>query len=93
MASPPSSIDSMTIAQVRRALAHLRRTWDEHAPDNPIFPSDSLPNHMSIERFAFRFVLSHHERRHQKSCSRRRGRGGGGEEEVAPSSCDGGVFE
>lgn len=91
----------MSIAQVRRALAHLRRAWDEHAPENPIFPSDALPNQMSIERFAFRFVLSHHERRHQKSCSRRRGsvelmpdgEFNFGSDPGARSSCDGGATE
>ena len=71
MSAVPSSIDNMSVAQVRRALAQLRRSWDEHAPDNPIFPSDLLPNLMTLEMFAFLFVLSHHERRHQKSSSRR----------------------
>ena len=72
MASMPSSIDSMSIAQVRRGLAQLRRSWDEHAPENPISISETLPNYMTLERFAFLFVLSHHERRHQKSTRRSR---------------------
>lgn len=66
-----TSVDAMPVARVRRALAQLRRAWDEHAPDNPIFPSDLLHNAMTMERFAFIFVLSHHEKRHLKSNMRR----------------------
>lgn len=72
--TPPagqSSVQSMTVAEVRRALSFIRKTWDEQQTDprrRPFFLSDpicanSRAAHQSIEGFALMFVLAHHTRR------------------------------
>lgn len=57
----------LSVAEVRRALATLRRNWDDMRADpggKPMYVSDSLGFcNISIEEFALRFVLSHHSKR------------------------------
>lgn len=67
-----SAIDTMTIAEVRKALQRLRDEWSHHEPDSPMCPSDRLFNGMTLEAFARDFVLNHHKRRHNKSATSRK---------------------
>lgn len=62
-----SSVEDMTVADVRKALSHMRREWQKHSAICPFFPSHALPNSdMSVSEFAFRFVMGHHYKRHTK---------------------------
>lgn len=62
-----STIDDMTVAEVRKSLALLRKEWSNHSAMHPICPSAPLINDMSMSEFCFRFVMGHHHKRHQKS--------------------------
>jgi hypothetical protein len=60
----------LTVAEVRRALALLRRGWEEVSSDprsKPMYLSDGLgmssAPHLSIDAFALQFVLAHHAKR------------------------------
>lgn len=59
----PSSVSSMSVANVRRALSQMRVAWSEHSPDSPIDITCKLFNGMSIAHFALLFVMGHHTKR------------------------------
>lgn len=62
-----SAINDMSVAEVRKALSHMRKEWANHSSVHPFFPCRHLPNHeLSVSDFAFRFVMGHHHKRHQK---------------------------
>ena len=62
-----SAIQDMSVAEVRKSLAFMRKEWSKHSRVMPFFPSQSLPNtDMMISDFAFRFVMGHHHKRHQR---------------------------
>lgn len=62
-----SAIQNMTVAEVRKSLAHMRKEWSNHSRVMPFFPSQMLPNSsLAISDFAFRFVMGHHHKRHQR---------------------------
>lgn len=65
------SSGGMSVADVRKGLLNLRESWKRHSPDTPICLSVILSNGMSMEGFAHRFVLGHHNKRHQKAKSSR----------------------
>ncbi len=63
-----SAITYMSGAEVRKALAHMRREWYKHSTVQPFFPCQILPQtNMMVSEFAFRFVMGHHHKRHQKT--------------------------
>ena len=65
-----SAITDMSVAEVRKALSHMRRDWQKHSCVHPFFPCQTLPaSTMTISEFAFRFVMGHHHKRHQKQGS------------------------
>lgn len=65
--SMTSAIQDMTVAEVRKSLAHMRKEWNKHSGVQPFFPCATLPNsRTSMSEFAFRFVMGHHEKRHNK---------------------------
>ena len=67
-ASSTSTIQNMSVAEVRKALAFMRREWTKHSCVIPFFPSNMLPDtDLAISEFAFRFVMGHHHKRHQKT--------------------------
>ncbi len=59
----PSSVSSMSVANVRRALSQMRLAWSEHSPENPIEITFKLFNGMTIAHFALLFVMGHHTKR------------------------------
>lgn len=63
-----SAITDMSVAEVRKALSHMRKEWGKHSCVMPFFPCQTLPHteDLSISEFAFRFVMGHHHKRHQK---------------------------
>ncbi len=63
-----SAITDMSVAEVRKALSHMRRQWSQHSCVHPFFPCACLPGaDMTVSEFAFRFVMGHHHKRHQKT--------------------------
>jgi len=63
-------MDGLGVAEVRRALAALRRGWEEATTEprsEPLYLSRPLDfvqsSDLSYEAFALRFVLAHHNRR------------------------------
>lgn len=66
-----SSVTDMTVADVRKSLACMRREWLKHSCVLPFFPSQELSTkEQTISEFAFRFVMGHHHKRHIKAASR-----------------------
>jgi len=58
----------LSVADVRRTLAALRRGWGEVCSDprkRPLYLCESIDADagLSLEAFALRFVLSHHTKR------------------------------
>ena len=63
-----SAVREMSVAEVRKALSHMRREWGRHSCVLPFFPCQQLPDtSLTISEFAFKFVMGHHHKRHQKS--------------------------
>lgn len=71
-----SAIDGMSVAEVRRALATMRRNWEEcvAAPERgggrPFYVScDILVGNHTVQDFSYKFVQGHHEKRISKNKS------------------------
>jgi hypothetical protein len=70
-----SSVQSMTVAEVRRALSSIRKTWEDQHADaarQPFYLSTPLADvarsqAQSAEHFSLLFVLAHHTRRLAKT--------------------------
>ena len=66
-----SAISDMSVAEVRKALASIRKTWEETLAcerSRPMYMSDeALVQGCSVQEFSFRFVLGHHEKRLSKT--------------------------
>lgn len=70
-----SSVDAMSVADVRRALSHIRKSWEEQFTDkcsSPFYISNGISvtsrqKTLSVEAFSLMFVLAHHTRRLYKS--------------------------
>ena len=69
-ASPVDSMRDLSVAEVRRSLAFIRKNWDEQSLSKhkrPFYLCDPLnvvsATPQSIESFALNFVLAHHTRR------------------------------
>ena len=66
------SSQQMTVAEVRKSLSAMRKLWEETSKDTsqtPMYISGTAlkGTTFSIQEFAFRFVLGHHEKRLSKS--------------------------
>lgn len=67
----PSSVHAMSVAEVRRALSYIRKSWEDQQVDGkrrPFYLSDPIAQAarapaQSIEHFSLTFVLAHHTRR------------------------------
>ena len=67
----PSSVHAMSVAEVRRALSYIRKSWEDQQVDGkrrPLYLSDPIAQAarapaQSIEHFSLTFVLAHHTRR------------------------------
>lgn len=55
------------VADVRKALAHVRRIWELHTPDRPINLCQKVHTGSTVAEFAFEFVLIHHTKRLQRN--------------------------
>lgn len=69
-----SAIPGVSVAEIRKALQQVRDRWRKHSPETPIYLTETLFNDMTIEQFAFLFVLGNHVRRHHKCASAKRKR-------------------
>lgn len=62
-----SAISDLSVAEVRKALAFMRREWAAHSCVQPFFPCQPLPNcELTVSEFSFRFVMGHHHKRHHR---------------------------
>ncbi len=65
-----SAIESMTVAEVRKSLAYMRKKWEQNINDvkaPPFYPSDDIGvKDMNVEEFALLFAIGHHRKRCQK---------------------------
>jgi hypothetical protein len=67
--SVQSAVQSLSVAEVRRALSFIRKTWEDQQSDKkarPFYLSDILActkMQRSIEAFSLSFILAHHTRR------------------------------
>jgi hypothetical protein len=69
-----SAIDGMSVAEVRRALATMRRSWEEASSgDGAVRPfymtHDPLVRGHSVQKFSYMFVRGHHAKRLSKNRS------------------------
>ena len=62
-----SAIPGLSVAQVRKMLELIRKRWQSSSETESFFISEQLPNNMTIQEFAFKFVLGHHLKRFNKS--------------------------
>jgi hypothetical protein len=67
-----SAIDGISVAEVRRALATMRRSWEEASSgDGAVRPfymtHDPLVRGHSVQKFAYMFVRGHHAKRLSKN--------------------------
>lgn len=62
-----TNIEDMSVAEVRKALAQMRKEWSQHSVMRPFFPCKVLIKDISTSEFAFQFVMGHHHKRHQKN--------------------------
>ena len=60
-------IDEMSVAEIRKSLAAIRRDWSRHSPIHPVYTCTVLAHNMSMAEFCFRFVMGHHAKRHHKA--------------------------
>ena len=58
-----SSIEGLSIPQVRSSLSMLRQKWKKHSPVTPLYPAFELPCNMTASAFSFNFIMSHHSKR------------------------------
>jgi len=74
-ASNNNQLQSLHVAEMRKALHHIRSAWRNHSSANPIMLSEIvLPrNGMSMAEFTFNTVLLRHCHRHNKSQHARTG--------------------
>jgi len=71
-----SDLTQLSVADVRRALASLRKAWEHHEPFDAIFPSDEILPGVSMSQFCLKLVMEHHAKRHSKTVRHRTERGG-----------------
>lgn len=62
-----SAIPCMSVANVRKALQKIRKSWHAHDKLNPMTTTIAVTDTMSAGRFCFLFVRGHHLKRHAKS--------------------------
>jgi hypothetical protein len=68
-----STIHDVSVAEVRKCLALIRRRWDQRHIDPkapPMYNCDPVGvQDLSVEDFALKFVVGHHARRTNKQKS------------------------
>ena len=57
----------LSVAEVRRTLAKIRKQWKQHSAIQPFIPSHSITDDLLISDFSFRFILAHHNKRHHRT--------------------------
>ena len=62
-----SAIPDMSVADVRKALQKVRKSWQAHDAMNPMTTTVCVTGTMSAGQFCFLFVRGHHLKRHAKS--------------------------
>jgi len=68
-----SAIDGMSVAEVRRSLATMRRSWEEASRSSSARPfymtCSELVKGYTIQEFSYMFVRGHHAKRLNKNKS------------------------
>lgn len=67
-----SAIEGMSVAEVRRALATMRKSWEETCSDEkngrPFYMAcDVLVRGKTVQEFSYMFVQGHHAKRISKN--------------------------
>ena len=62
----PSTVEGLTVPQVRASLSVLRARWAKHSPVSPLYPSLTLPCGRSASAFAHAFIMGHHAKRQRR---------------------------
>lgn len=65
-----SAIPSMSVADVRKALQMVRKSWCLHSMHTPMNTIAEATPSMSAGQFCYLFVRGHHLKRHAKSQSK-----------------------
>ena len=67
-----SSVEGMSVPNVRNTLSTIRQMWSLHSPVNPMYTCAMLPCGLCISEFAYVFVMGHHKKRHARPQSSRK---------------------
>ena len=66
-----SAISDISVAEVRKSLAFIRKKWEAAKNDPtapPLYPSEDIGvKNCSIDTFPLKFVIGHHTRRQAKA--------------------------
>lgn len=66
-----SAIDGMTVTEVRRGLELFRRKWRERNQEGcSFYLCEQVLHDMTLEDFAFKFVVGHHHKRKNRDGER-----------------------
>ena len=61
-----SSIEGLTVPQVRASLAALRNAWTNHSYITPLTTAYVLPCNMTAGYFSYHFIMGHHSKRQSR---------------------------
>ena len=70
--SVTSAVEGLTVAEVRKCLDVVRRSWSNRSRQEPFSLLTKVNRPFTIQEFCFRFVLGHHRKRHAKSKTKSR---------------------
>lgn len=51
------------VADIRRSLCVIRQSWQNHSLDDLFDLSKKVPHDLSLQEFAYQFILTHHQKR------------------------------
>jgi hypothetical protein len=61
-----SAIDGMSVSEVRKCLDQMRKQWREKDETAPFYMCETFHDNITMDKFAFQFVMGHHFKRHHK---------------------------
>ena len=61
-----SAIEGMSVTEVRKCLDLMRKQWREKDETTPFYICETFNDNITMDKFAFQFVLGHHFKRHNK---------------------------
>jgi hypothetical protein len=61
-----SAIEGMSVSEVRKCLDLMRKQWREKDETTPFYICETFNDNITMDKFAFQFVMGHHFKRHNK---------------------------